>query len=402
MTNPELKPVSVPAVPLLDLKAQYRPLRPAIEAAIREVCDSQNFIMGPHVVALEERIAAYSNSAYGIGVSSGTDALLVALMALDIGVGDEVITTTYSFFSTAGVIARLGARPVFCDIDPDTYNIDPRAVRHYLLNYCHIDGDRTVNSKSGAAVKAIMPVHLFGQTADMASLGDLATEYRLLMVEDAAQAIGSETPGNKRAGSIGEIGCFSFFPSKNLGAFGDAGMCVTNSETLAERLRVLRLHGASPKYYHSFVGGNFRLDALQAAVLNVKLDHLDAWTDARQKNAQRYTKVLKELNVPLKTLRVDEDGRHIFNQYIVETDARDELRAFLRDKNVGTEVYYPVPLHRQKCFEYLGYQPGDCPVAEAAAIRTLALPVSPELSLSQQDYVIDCIANFFRSRTFRL
>jgi dTDP-4-amino-4,6-dideoxygalactose transaminase len=240
-----------------------------------------------------------------------------------------------------------------------------------------------------------MPVHLFGQVADMAALTEFADAGGLALVEDAAQAIGSESMDGKRAGSIGDIGCFSFFPSKNLGAFGDAGMCVTGSETLAERLRVLRVHGGKPKYYHSIVGGNFRLDALQAAVLNVKLDHLDTWTAARQRNAERYSTIFDELKIPLKTPVTVAGSRHIFNQYVVETGSRNQLQAFLRDRNIGTEVYYPVPLHRQKCFDYLGHSEGDFPVAEAAARETLALPVFPELSRAQHDYVIDCVAEFF-------
>lgn len=399
MSNPERKVASDPSVPLLDLKAQYAPLRPAIEAAIRDVCESQHFIMGPQVLKLEESVSAYSNAAFGIGVSSGTDALLVALMALDVGAGDEVITTTYSFFATGGVIARLGARPVFCDIDPDTYNIDPKAVERYLTEDCRSDGERIVSMKSGGVVKAIMPVHLYGQVADMTNLGELARQNRLSLVEDAAQAIGSETSDGSRAGSIGDIGCFSFFPSKNLGAFGDAGMCVTQSATLAEKLSVLRLHGGKPKYFHAVVGGNFRLDALQAAVLNVKLGHLDDWTAARQKNARRYTEAFADLDVPLKTPPAVPAGRHIFNQYVVATKARDELQSYLRERNIGTEVYYPVPLHRQECFAYLGYNPGYCPVAESAAVSTLALPVYPELSLSQQNHVIDCVTAFFKDRS---
>ena len=395
MTHAKLKPRSVDSVPLLDLQAQYLPLKAEIEAAIREVCDSQHFIMGPQVVRLEERVAEYSGAAFGIGVSSGTDALLVALMALEIGQGDEVVTTTYSFFATGGVIARLGAQPVFCDVEAGSWNIDPEAVRRYLETSCRRDGRRLVNAKSGSRVRAIMPVHLFGQVADMQALGELAEEFSLALVEDAAQAIGSKDTAGRCAGSIGDIGCFSFFPSKNLGAFGDAGMCVTRSEHLAERLRILRLHGASPKYHHSFVGGNFRLDALQAAVLNVKLGHLDRWTAARQKNAARYSALLRDLNIPLRTPVTAEGSRHIFNQYVIECDRRDALQAYLRTRNVGTEVYYPVPLHRQKCFEYLGYRAGDCPVAETAAARTLALPVYPELSVEQQDYVIGCIAEFF-------
>ncbi len=394
MSKAQRNPASSLSVPLLDLKAQYRPLREEIEAAIREVCDSQQFIMGPQVSRLEERVAEYSGTSCGIGMSSGTDALLVALMALEVGVGDEVITTTYSFFATGGVIARLGARPVFCDIEPETWNIDPQTVRVWLESSCRQEDGRTVNAKTGAPVKAIMPVHLYGQVADMEAIGRLAMAYGLAVVEDAAQAIGSEAANGTRAGSIGDIGCFSFFPSKNLGAFGDAGMCVTSSEALAERLRILRVHGGSPKYHHAVVGGNFRLDALQAAVLNVKLGHLDDWTAARQRNAARYTEALLQLDVPVRTPS-SAGGRHIFNQYVLETDRRDELQAFLRERNIGTEIYYPIPLHRQKCFEYLGYGPGDCPVAEAAAARTLALPVYPELTPEQQDYVVDSIAAFF-------
>lgn len=388
-----------PAVPLLDLKTQYESLRPAVEAAIRDVCESQHFIMGPEVVRLEQSVAAYSDAAFGVGVSSGTDALLVALMALDIGAGDEVITTTYSFFATGGVIARLGARPVFCDIEPATYNIDPRAVRRYLEEECRLDGQRTVSRKSGCFVKAIMPVHLYGQAADMESLVSLARTYRLSIVEDAAQAIGAETVDGRRAGSIGEIGCFSFFPSKNLGAFGDAGMCVTQSPTLGDKLQTLRLHGAKPKYFHSLVGGNFRLDAIQAAVLNVKLRYLDDWTAARQANARRYTEGFEALGVPLTTPPADPVGRHIFNQYVVATDARDALQVYLREHNISTEIYYPVPLHRQKCFEYLGCGAEHCPVAEEAAATTLALPIYPELSVSQQDHVISSVASFFKGRS---
>jgi dTDP-4-amino-4,6-dideoxygalactose transaminase len=358
------------------------------------VCDSQHFIMGPQVTRLEERVAEYSGAAFGIGVSSGTDALLVALMALDIGHGDEVITTTYSFFATGGVIARLGAKPVFCDVTADSWNIDPACVRRYLETSCRMDHGELVNAKSGARVRAIIPVHLFGQVADMQALGDLAKEFSLALVEDAAQAVGSEDAAGRRAGSIGDIGCFSFFPSKNLGAFGDAGMCVTNSEQLAERLRILRLHGASPKYHHSFVGGNFRLDAIQAAVLNVKLGHLDDWTAARQKNAARYTALMREMDLPLRTPVLVDGARHIFNQYVIECSRRDALQDYLRSRNIGTEVYYPVPLRRQDCFGYLGYRAGDCPVAEQAASKTLALPVYPELTVEQQDYVLDCLADF--------
>jgi dTDP-4-amino-4,6-dideoxygalactose transaminase len=395
MNLPKRMSPRVTSVPLLDLGAQYAPLRTQIEAAIRDVCESQHVIMGPQVLRLEERIAHYSNAAFGIGVSSGTDALLVALMALDIGAGDEVITTTYSFFATGGVIARLGARPVFCDVEPESYNIDTHAVARYLES-CRRDGDRLINAQNGTTVKAIMPVHLFGRVANMQAIIAIADEYGLSVVEDAAQAIGSEAPDGERAGSIGDIGCFSFFPSKNLGAFGDAGMCVTQDPALAERLRTLRLHGANPKYHHSFVGGNFRLDALQAAILNVKLDHLDNWTTARQANARRYSDILGSLDLPIRFPTAEPAGRHIFNQYVIEVEARDKLQAHLKSRNIGSEVYYPVPLHLQKCFENLGYRRGDCPVSEAAASRTLALPVYPELSGEQQDYVIDGISEFFR------
>lgn len=386
------------AVPLLDLKAQYATLKDQIEPAIREVCESQHFVMGPKVLELEAAVAAYSQTDHGIGVSSGTDALLVALMALEIGPGDAVITTAYSFFATAGVIARLGARPIFCDIEPDTYNLDPEQVERLLRHDCAHDKGQPTHKASGTTVRAIMPVHLFGQTADMEKLCALAKEFDLRIVEDAAQAIGSEAPQAKRAGSIGDIGCFSFFPSKNLGAYGDGGMCVTQSEELADRLRILRLHGSKPKYYHSFVGGNFRLDAIQAAILLIKLQHLDAWTAARQNNAARYDERFAAIGSPVKTPLIREDHRHIFNQYVIETEDRDGLQAFLKGRNIGSEVYYPVPLHMQECFRELGYQKGDCPVAEHAADHTLAVPVYPELTQAQQDYVVESVSEFFSGR----
>ncbi len=381
-------------VPLLDLKAQYEPLRDEIQQAIREVCDSQHFVMGPRVTELEERVAAYSQGRFGIGVSSGTDALLVALMALDIGPGDEVVTTPFSFFATGGVIARLGARPVFCDIDPDTYNIDPDAVGEFLRGRCSIESAGPINRTTGGRVRALVPVHLFGQTADMEALMDLAREFGLHVVEDAAQAIGSEDTAGRRAGSIGDIGCFSFFPSKNLGAFGDAGMCVTSDPDLAERLRVLRLHGGKPKYYHKLVGGNFRLDAIQAAVLLVKLAHLDDWTAARQENARRYDELFRATGLPVGTPTVRQGVRHIFNQYTIDVADRDGLRAHLSERNIGSEVYYPVPLHLQECFRHLGYKPGDCPHAEAAASRVLSLPIYPELPASHQQYVVEAFAAY--------
>ena len=291
----------VTSVPLLDLKIQYAPLRDEIESAIREVCDSQWFVMGPNVAELETQIAKYSAAGFGIGVSSGTDALLVALMALDVGPGHEVVTTPFSFFATAGVVSRLGATPVFCDIDPETYNLDPKCVRDFLSSQCEVVNGRLFNKKSGNEVKVIMPVHLFGQVAAMTDFMELAAEFGLRVVEDAAQAIGATDSEARRAGSIGDIGCFSFFPSKNLGAFGDGGMCVTSDEALADRLKILRVHGGKPKYYHSLVGGNFRLDAMQAAILLVKLKYLDEWTEGRQKNAALYDAAFSDTSDKLGT-----------------------------------------------------------------------------------------------------
>ncbi len=388
----------VESVPLLDLKAQYAPMREEIEASIREVCDSQYFVLGPKVVELEEQIAAYCGAAHGIGVSSGTDALLLALMALDIGPGDEVITTPYSFFATAGVVWRLGARPVFCDIEPDSYNLDPQAVRDFLSQQCERQGDALINRKTGGRVRVLMPVHLFGQSADMAPLMSLAHQYGLRVVEDAAQAIGSQYSDGARAGSIGDIGCFSFFPSKNLGGFGDGGMCTTQDRELAERMTVLRVHGGKPKYYHSLVGGNFRLDALQAAVLLVKLRSLDGWTEGRQANAERYTRKLQALGLPIGLPVVRQGYRHIFNQYTITSPAREALREHLLGAKVGCEIYYPVSLHEQTCFAELGASRGDFPHSERAADSTLALPIYSELNDAQQDYVINAIAQFHDTR----
>jgi len=386
-------------VPLLDLRAQYESIKSEIDAAIAEVCESQKFILGPQVKALEEAIAKYSGCAQGVGVSSGTDALLVALMAEGIGHGDEVITTAYSFFATAGCIARLGAKPVFVDIDPTNCNIDPSRIEELV----------TTNSR------AILPVHLYGQMADMDPIMDIAKRHNLVVVEDGAQAIGAEYKG-RRAGSIGHYGCFSFFPSKNLGAFGDGGMVVTNDPERAERLRVLRAHGSKPKYYHKLVGGNFRLDTLQAAIVLAKLKHLDDWTAKRQANAKRYDALLEEsglvrdgfVQLPRTAFYSgtrDEgrgtgddglSGRHILNQYVVRVPRRNDLQAFLKGKGIGTEVYYPLPLHLQECFAYLGHKAGDLPESEKAAKETLAIPVYPELSDDQARYVVDSIKTFYR------
>lgn len=385
-------------VPLLDLKPQYRALAAEIQAVIEKVCASQAFILGPAVKELEAGIAAYCQCRFGIGVSSGTDALLVALMALDIGQSDEVITSPFTFFATAGTIARVGARPVFCDIDADTFNLSPAAVRKYLEKHCERRGDGLINRRTGGRMRAIMPVHLYGQVAEMPALMDVAREFGLRVIEDAAQAIGAEDAAGKRACSYGDIGCLSFFPTKNLGAFGDAGMCVANDPTLAERLDILRVHGGKPKYYHAFIGGNFRLDELQAAVLNVKLKYLDEWTQGRQRNAAFYDSALEraDLGRAVQTPRATQGGRHIYNQYVVRVRDRNQLRQHLTANGVGTEIYYPVPLHLQKCFAYLGHREGEFAEAERAAEEVLALPIYPELSETQLQYVVDTIAAFYR------
>lgn len=385
-------------VPLLDLKPQYRALEAEITAAIRKVCESQAFILGPEVKALEASVAQYSQCRFGIGVSSGTDALLVALMALEIGAGDEVITTPYTFFATAGTIARTGARPAFCDIDPVTFNLSPAAVRAFVEEQCERRDGKLINRRTGGHVKALMPVHLYGQVADMDALMAIAQDYGLRVIEDAAQAIGAADARGRRACSFGDVGCLSFFPSKNLGAFGDGGMCVTNDAALAERLSVLRVHGGKPKYYHSFIGGNFRLDELQAAVVNVKLPHLDDWSAARQRNAAFYDAAFARagLGDAVQTPRALPGARHIYNQYVIRAERRDELRKHLAEAGVGTEIYYPVPLHLQQCFAYLGHKTGDFPESERAAKETLALPIYPELSEAQLQYVVDSIAQFYR------
>ena len=385
-------------VPLLDLKGQYAPLRAEIEAVIREVCDSQRFVLGPHVAELEREIAAYSQTRFGLGISSGTDALLVALMAFDIGPGDEVLTTPFTFFATAGVVARLGARPLFCDIDPATFNLSPASVASTILRECETVGDRLVNRKTRGVVKALMPVHLFGQMADMDALNVLARRHRLVVIEDAAQAIGAALADGRRAGSVGDVGCLSFFPTKNLGAFGDAGMCVTQSSGLAERVRILRVHGGEPKYFHAVIGGNFRLDELQAAVLRIKLKHLDEWTTARKRNADHYDALLTEakLGDAVRLPFRKPNDRHIFNQYVIRAQRRDQLRAHLERCGVGAEIYYPLPLHEQRCFAYLGHAPADFPESHRAAAEVLALPIYPELTIEQREHVARSIASFYR------
>ncbi len=364
---------------------------------IESVCASQHFILGEHVRALEAEIAAYCGAAFGVGVSSGTDALLLALMALDIGAGDEVITSPYTFFATAGTIARVGARPAFCDIDPDTFNLSPAKVQAFVDEECRSEGGALIRRATGARIRALMPVHLYGQAAEMAPLVEIARRYDLRIIEDAAQAIGTETREGVRVGSIGDIGCFSFFPSKNLGAFGDAGLCTTQDPILAERMSVLRVHGGKPKYFHALIGGNFRIDELQAAVLRVKLKYLDQWTEGRQRNAAFYDQAFARA-VPAASLVTPSraaGGRHIFNQYVVRAERRDELRSFLSERHIGTEIYYPVPLHLQTCFGYLGYTRGDFPHSEAAASQTLALPIYPELTQQQKDAVVAAVAEFY-------
>ncbi|MGH8285124.1 MAG: DegT/DnrJ/EryC1/StrS family aminotransferase [Steroidobacteraceae bacterium] len=385
-------------VPLLDLKPQYHALKSEILQAIERVCSSQMFILGPAVKQLEADVAAYSQCKFGIGVSSGTDALLVALMALDIGAGDEVITSAYTFFATGGTIARVGARPVYCDIDPRTFNLSPASVQAFIDRHCQQRGEMLIHKRTGGKVKALMPVHLYGQVADMAELMALARRYKLRVIEDAAQAIGSDDAQGKRAGSFGDIGCLSFFPTKNLGAFGDAGMCVANDAALAERLEILRVHGGKPKYFHGLIGGNFRIDEIQAVVLQIKLRHLDDWSAGRQRNAKFYDAAFARAGLGdyVTTPFAIPKARHIYNQYVIRGRDRDWLREHLTASGVGTEIYYPVPLHLQKCFAYLGHKKGDLPESERAADETLALPIYPELSEAQLQHVVDSISAFYR------
>ncbi len=374
-------------VPLLDLGAQLKTIENEVKTAVNKVIDSTRYIMGPKVLELEEKIAEYAGAGYATSVSSGTDALLISLMALDIGPGDIVITTPFSFFSTAGVITRLNAIPVFVDIDPDTYNISPDALRRWF----------ETEREKRAGVKAIIPVHLYGQCADMDPILEIADRFNIPVVEDAAQAIGARYPsktGEKKAGSMGTLGCFSFFPSKNLGGMGDGGMVVTNDADLDEKLKKLRNHGAKPKYYHAMVGGNFRLDAIQAAIILVKLPHLDKWHSMRQKNALYYDENLNVKDIK-KPVIVYKREYHIYNQYVISVpDRRDKLRDFLTENKIGSEVYYPVSFHEQECFRYLGYKAGAFPCSEYAAAHVIALPIYPELTNEMQDYVIKKIGEF--------
>jgi dTDP-4-amino-4,6-dideoxygalactose transaminase len=392
-------------VPLLDLSRQYAALAKPIRAAIDEVLATQNFILGPKGEAFEKAIADYCGSPHAIGVSSGTDALLAVFMAMDLGVGDAVITSDYSFFASGSCIARVGATPVFIDIDPVTYNISPVALERYLSESCRPDADGVLRTAKGDRVRALLPVHLYGLCCEMNAILELARRFKLEVIEDAAQALGAEYPtptGQAKAGAIGDVGTFSFYPSKNLGAAGDAGMIVCCDEKLAKRVRVCRQHGMEPRYYHHFIGGNFRLDEIQAAILAVKLPYLDEWSAARRRVADRYgdefrrASLIDRIKLPAEPYRDSGlTNHHIYHQYIIRTARRDALRGYLTKKEIGTAIYYPLALHEQECFSYLGYHAGEFPEAESAARETLALPIYPELSLEAQHYVVESIAAFF-------
>ncbi|MBA2586733.1 MAG: DegT/DnrJ/EryC1/StrS family aminotransferase [Chthoniobacterales bacterium] len=391
-------------VPLLDLSEEYRALAEPIRAAVDEVLSSQNFILGPQVARFEKAIAVFCGTPHAIGVSSGTDALLAILMAMKIGPGDAVITSAYTFFATAGCIARVGAKPIFVDIDPDTFNLSPEAVERFLADK-GADGEGRPVDADGNTIRAIVPVHLFGLCCNMAALLAIGRTHHLRVIEDAAQAIGAQCPlpeGVAQAGTMGEVGYFSFYPSKNLGAAGDAGMVICRDGQFAQALRVCRQHGMEPRYYHHFIGGNFRLDEIQAAILNVKLPCLDAWSAARRAAADFYREEFQRydlaayVSLPLEPFR--ESGatnHHIYHQYVIRTPRRDELREQLSRSEIGTAIYYPVGLHEQKCFAYLDYRAGDLPETERAARETLALPIFPGLAREQQRYVVQSIAQFF-------
>jgi dTDP-4-amino-4,6-dideoxygalactose transaminase len=370
-------------VPLLDLGREMAPLKAEIVAALTQICDAGSFVLGPAVTALEKNVAAFCQARHAIGCASGSDALLLALMALEIGPGDEVILPSFTFFATASAVTRLGARPRFADIDPATFNIDPAAVARLI----------------GPATKAILPVHLYGQCAQMDALVRLGREAGIPVIEDAAQAIGAEFEG-RRAGSLGAIGCLSFYPTKNLGGAGDGGMLTTNDDALADRLRLLRGHGMQPRYYHKLVGINSRLDSFQAAVLGVKLPHLEQWTAMREANARRYRELFAAAGLDryLGLPQAAPWRRHVWNQYVIRVPdgRRDPLRAFLAEAKIGAEIYYPLGLDQQECFRYLGYRPGDLPETERAAAEVLALPIFPELTAQEQQCVVDRIAAFVR------
>ncbi|MBK7267909.1 MAG: DegT/DnrJ/EryC1/StrS family aminotransferase [Ignavibacteriales bacterium] len=386
-------------VPLLDLKSQYLSMKDELDAALIGVAESTAYIMGPAVKKMEEEMAQFLGSKYAVGVSSGTDALLLALMAIGVGKDDEVIMPTYSFFATAGVVARLNAVPVLVDSDPVTFNIDPTQI------------EAKITSKT----KAIIPVHLYGQSADMEPIMAIAKKHNLRVIEDGAQAISVQYKDGRQVGNIGDIGCFSFFPSKNLGCFGDGGLVVTNDDELIDMIRIMRVHGGKPKYYHKVIGGNFRLDSIQAAVLSVKLPHLNDWSAKRRENAAYYTKLLIEAGLAEETGRIKFDDKnkvlipkavyegpglvnyHIYNQYVLRVERRNALRAFLTEKGIGNEVYYPVPFHRQECFAHLNLKDEDYPVANCAATDSFAIPIYPELTKEMMEYVVASIAEFIKT-----
>jgi dTDP-4-amino-4,6-dideoxygalactose transaminase len=388
--------VKLMEVPLLDLKAQYNTIKDEINNAMLQVVESQDFILGSEVKKLEESMCNYLKCKHSIGVSSGTDALLVALMAIDLKPEDEVILPTYSFFATAGVVSRLNAKPVFIDINPTTFNIDPDKI------------EKKITPKT----RAIIVIHLYGQSADMDPIVNIAKENNLIVIEDAAQAIGVQYKDGKRVGTIGHIGCFSFFPSKNLGCFGDGGLVTTNNEELAEKIKILRVHGSKPKYYHKLVGGNFRLDSIQAAVLNVKFPYLDSWSEARRNNANEYLQLFKEMGLSEVEGKLKFDKKneillpkavykesnitnyHIYNQFVMKVKKRDELKKYLSSKGIGTEIYYPVPFHRQECFKHLNSSDIDYPYSNEASEKSLALPIYPELTKEQLSYVVETIRDF--------
>jgi dTDP-4-amino-4,6-dideoxygalactose transaminase len=387
-------------IPLLDLRAQYQSIQEEINKKILEVASSQKFILGSEVESLEEEIAAFSETRFATGVSSGSDALIVSLMALDVGEGDAVITTPFTFFATAGAIARLKARPVFCDIDRISCNINAGKLEEVLENQ--------LKEHQSLKIKAIIPVHLYGQCADMTPIMNLARKYDLFVVEDAAQAIGAEYPstsGIKKACAMGDFGALSFFPSKNLGAFGDGGMVLTNDENLAKKIKMLRVHGSIDKYFYEILGGNFRLDALQAAILRVKLKYLESWQQKRMEKAFYYDRIFREsglgeeglIGIP-ESLYKDRGVKnyHVYHQYVIRAEKRDRLKESLQEKGAATAIYYPLPLHLQKCFSYLGYKEGDFPMAEEASKEVLALPIYPELTSDQQDFIVSSIQSFYK------
>lgn len=367
-------------VPLLDLKAQYRTIKPEIMAAIEAVCDEQGFILGPRVVELEQALAKYVGASHAIGCASGSDALLLSMMAVDVGHGHEVITVPFTFFATAGSISECGARPVFVDVQPGTFNMDPAKIE----------------AKITPRTKAIMPVHLFGQCADMEAINEIATRKKVRVIEDAAQAIGAARNG-KKAGALGDTGCFSFFPTKNLGGFGDGGMITTRTAQLSEKLMMLRVHGSKTRYVHELPGINSRLDALQAAILKVKLNHLDRWTEGRQKNAKRYEQLFADakLSERITLPKTDKGNVHAYNQFTVRVQRRDDLRTYLKEKGIGSEIYYPIPLHLQSCYRELGYKKGDFPISERAAEEVMSLPIYAELTDDQLAYVVATIKEFY-------